>query len=212
MAIMISTPDKRNVLWNIPLETDIKKVKRFLRFKEGKTELSDSFTEKLEKNFNDTLLISNPSGIYATIRVVKHSEEYIKLDKFRKELNSKLFVKKFSGAEYITVLAVTLGKGIMEYMEAQELSDRVISDATASESVEFCAEYINNIINRDAHRTGFSTTMRFSPGYGKMSIDIQPEIIDFLKTEDIGLSVSESCILVPEKSITAFIGWVPVRS
>lgn len=50
-------------------------------------------------------------------------------------------------------------------------------------------------------------TDRFSPGYGDFSIGMQGEICRVLDTaRKIGVTVNESGILIPRKTITAVLG------
>ena len=55
--------------------------------------------------------------------------------------------------------------------------------------------------NSNRHRA------RFSPGYGDFSIQYQKEILAVLEAgKSIGLSMTDGCMLIPTKSITAIIG------
>ena len=48
---------------------------------------------------------------------------------------------------------------------------------------------------------------RFSPGYGDLSITIQKDFLQALNADKtVGLSLSEGNLMIPEKSVTAFIG------
>ncbi len=50
-------------------------------------------------------------------------------------------------------------------------------------------------------------TWRFSPGYGDLPISIQKELLLTLNAQRrIGLTVTDSCLMVPTKSVTAIIG------
>lgn len=50
-------------------------------------------------------------------------------------------------------------------------------------------------------------TWRFSAGYGDLPIDLQKELILTLNAHRrIGLTVTNSCLLIPSKSVTAIIG------
>lgn len=50
-------------------------------------------------------------------------------------------------------------------------------------------------------------TDRFSCGYGDLPVSTQKAFLQVVDAErKIGLHVSESCMLVPEKSVTAIIG------
>lgn len=50
-------------------------------------------------------------------------------------------------------------------------------------------------------------TWRFSPGYGDLPITLQKNLISALNAHRrIGLTVTENCMLIPSKSVTAIIG------
>lgn len=53
---------------------------------------------------------------------------------------------------------------------------------------------------------GYGMRWRFSPGYGDWPLEQQPELIRVTKCESIGITLSESKMLVPRKSVTAIIG------
>ena len=53
---------------------------------------------------------------------------------------------------------------------------------------------------------GYRMRWRFSPGYGDWPMEQQPEIVRLSHAGEIGVSLSESFMLVPRKSITAIIG------
>jgi len=61
---------------------------------------------------------------------------------------------------------------------------------------EFAAEY-----------KGFSLRPRYSPGYGDVPLSIQKDVIRVLDTNrKIGVALSESLLMTPEKSVTAIVG------
>ena len=48
---------------------------------------------------------------------------------------------------------------------------------------------------------------RYSPGYGDLPLTLQPELLRLLDApRRVGLTASESCILIPRKSVTAILG------
>ena len=56
---------------------------------------------------------------------------------------------------------------------------------------------------------GYAPTRRFSPGCGNWPLEIQPQLGKIIKTEQIGLQVTENFLLFPRKSVTAIIGLMP---
>ena len=57
-------------------------------------------------------------------------------------------------------------------------------------------------------KEGFAMRWRFSPGYGDWDIHAQPELLRLTQAESIGISLTESLMLRPRKSVTAVIGLV----
>ena len=46
-------------------------------------------------------------------------------------------------------------------------------------------------------KQGYKPTWRFSPGYGNWPLEIQPQLAKIIKTEMIGLQVTETSFIVP---------------
>ena len=66
---------------------------------------------------------------------------------------------------------------------------------------------INELIKIEAKENGYKTHPRFSSGYGDLSLSTQNIFFRLLNcTQKIGLTLMDSFIMAPEKSITAFIG------
>lgn len=112
------------------------------------------------------------------------------------------------GCERCVLLAATLGGGadaVIRAYEADAMEKAVIADCLASAAIEQVCNAADQEIQ--AQLGGYNFTWRYSPGYGDFPLNIQG---DFLKTLDagrrIGLSVSESLILIPRKSVTAVMG------
>lgn len=110
--------------------------------------------------------------------------------------------------EKCVLLAATLGSGadgVIRAYEAGAMEKAVIADSLASAAIEqVCAAAEREIQEQLA---GYNFTWRYSPGYGDFPLDIQAEFLSVLDAgRRIGLSVSESLILLPRKSVTAVMG------
>ena len=87
------------------------------------------------------------------------------------------------------------------------MSDAVLYQAAAAAMIETYCDEVNNTIKAEASREGLFCRPRFSPGYGDFSIEHQRDFSRLLDTpRSIGLTVTESCLLAPVKSVTAVIG------
>lgn len=117
-------------------------------------------------------------------------------------------VLHLKGCEKCVMLCVTLGADadrIIRSCESEAMEKAVIVDSLASAAVEQACDKAEDEIH--SRLAGYHFTWRFSPGYGDFPLDIQRDFLKVLNAEKrIGLSVSESLILTPRKSVTAVIG------
>ena len=118
----------------------------------------------------------------------------------------------FKNCEKSAVIAATLGFEVekrIRYYSLTNLSKALVFDACATSCIEALFDVAQAEIKEIALKEGFNTTHRYSPGYGDVPISHQSEILSALNAQKlIGLSVLDSFILVPRKSVTAFIGFI----
>ncbi len=119
-------------------------------------------------------------------------------------------------AETAALFVVTLGPGPEEEIRAAtaagRLRDVVLLDALASEAVEDLARAAQRFVQELAAREGRAVTRRFSPGYCDWPLEAQRVLDGLVRFEDAGVILHPSCILEPEKTITAVMGIGPVGS
>ena len=125
-------------------------------------------------------------------------------------LRGKDIARALSGCRQTVLLAATLGAGtdalINKWKHADPLRSLVL-DACATQLIEEHCDNFERQIWTEAAASGLKGTRRFSPGYGDLSLDIQPLILKTLDAgKKIGLTCTEHLILLPRKSVTAFIG------
>lgn len=103
------------------------------------------------------------------------------------------------------ILAVTTGVGIdrlLNKMSVASTSKYFITDAIASAAVESFCDYMDLTL-----RNYTDKKHRFSPGYGDLSLNIQTDILDLLNAnKNIGITINDSLLMTPMKSITAILG------
>lgn len=113
-------------------------------------------------------------------------------------------------ASYAAVLAGTLGMGSerrLRQLGMQHPLDGALYDAACSSLVEVAVDALEDEIRRVAAGAGLSTNQRFSPGYGDMPLDVQPAVLAALNAARLcGISTTPAKLLMPTKSVTAFIG------
>ena len=74
-------------------------------------------------------------------------------------------------------------------------------------AIESVCDDAENQLRREAEASGKYLTDRFSPGYGDMPLEQSKGICRVLSADkNIGLTVSQSGIMIPRKSVTAVMG------
>jgi hypothetical protein len=128
-------------------------------------------------------------------------------------LTSDAICRHLAEAEEVAVMAVTIGSAVEEAIDsafsAGEYSRALLLDAAATTATEACADYLNRTVTAEAKRRGLYTAFRFSPGYGYWDITVQSDIVRLSEGDSIGITVTESSMLIPRKSVTAVI---PLRA
>lgn len=130
-------------------------------------------------------------------------------------LTGGVIEKHLAGCEQVAVLAVTIGNqiesAISQHFAQGQYTAAVLLDAAATAAVEMVADQVNALIDRQAAKLGCRTTRRFSPGYGNWAVTAQAAVTALADGQAIGVSVTETSMLEPRKSVTAIIGLVPVQ-
>ncbi len=119
--------------------------------------------------------------------------------------SSKDLKKNLKDCKSVIVFAATTGINIdrllLKYGALSDLK-LMTADCIASSGIECFCDKVNAIISE-----GKETVPRFSLGYGDTELKYQKELLSFLDAEKkLGISLNESMMMTPKKSVTAFIG------
>lgn len=108
------------------------------------------------------------------------------------------------------LMAGTLGaqsERLLLRMQAQDASRALLLDAVLSAGIEAVMDAQEDALRSQIEKEGLYLTDRFSPGYGDMPMAQTREICEVLGTQRrIGLTLSQSGIMIPRKSVTAILG------
>lgn len=113
--------------------------------------------------------------------------------------------------EEAALMGATAGNSIMEAIKEKTNQDNlaaaVVYDATASEVVDAGLDWIMDYLNQQVRRERKTLLpRRFSAGYADFDLKNQKVIYQKLQMEKIGVTITSSFILLPEKSVTAISG------
>lgn len=117
--------------------------------------------------------------------------------------------KHLAGCGEAALFAATLGARadfLLERAAKADMSRAVVMQACAAALTESVCDEFQREIAEEAAKRGLYLRPRYSPGYGDFPIRYQRDFLTILECRKIGLSMTENCMLVPTKSVTAVIG------
>ena len=92
-------------------------------------------------------------------------------------------------------------------------SRALIYQAIGAERVEAACGAFCDEMKQALAPSGRTLRPRFSPGFGDVSLDIQEQIVRVLDcARKIGVTLNESMLMSPSKSVTAFAGITEIRT
>jgi len=127
--------------------------------------------------------------------------------------DSKDILVNLKGCDEIVMFAASLGIGIDRLIARYNRVSPVKAlflQAIGAERIEALCNLFNTEIRDEANTSGKTTHPRYSPGYGDLPLDVQKEFVTILDCgRRLGVTLNESLLMSPSKSVTAFIGIEP---
>ena len=124
-------------------------------------------------------------------------------------LHSQDLGRNLAGCSQVALLAATIGPQVDALIRRHSSTDPVyasILQATGAMFIEEVVDLVNTEIKKIAEAQGLKTKPRYSPGYGDVPLDVQKDFFRLLPCTRIGLTLMDTLIMAPEKSVTAFVG------
>lgn len=167
----------------------------------------DNIVPLLRKCEEDLINSANIRYCYK-IFDIERKENNISLVNTNLQLTGKAILSHLDNCSKAVLMACTLSDMVDKLINRYNITDMtsaLIADAMASAMIEQVCNKVEEIIKKELNIKNM--TWRFSPGYGDLPIDIQQRFIQVINAEkQIGLTVTDSNILIPRKSVTAIIG------
>lgn len=182
-----------------------------LRLLDEHTEALDSHTRDLVKRYiSECLRISSPEGAFVLAEALDPpSSEEIAIS----ELNfhsGKIIKKMLKQAEYYAFFLVTIGPGPEDLARSKlnegSYLEGYITDLAASAIVDLVADQVQEEVKVMAEKRGMHITNRYSPGYCGWKVDEQQKLFSLFPDGCCGISLSQSSLMDPIKSISGIMG------
>ncbi len=126
-------------------------------------------------------------------------------------IDSATLARHLHGCSVMTLLAVTLGPALEDqgrhWRTEGDLWRALVLDAAGSEGVEAGIALMAGQLEREIRLHGQFPTRRYSPGYGDFALSCQELFLHYLALAEWGLTLTPAWLWIPEKTVTAVIGW-----
>ncbi len=117
-------------------------------------------------------------------------------------LSKEPYLNFLSGAHTVVLEAVTLGGEVdllIRRLSKEDMLSGFVADACASALLEAYADDAEEAL-------GTERTYRFCPGYGGSDVRDVRYILESVKAEKIGITRTESGLMLPQKSMAGIVG------
>ena len=191
---------------------DLREITRYLGYY-GVTP-DESMMREIDQCINELEKVITPRFVYDRFGLLQKEEGDGSVLSFGGiETGSRDLARNLKGCTEVYIMAVTLGPGpdrLVRRASVGRMSRALIYQAAAAAMTEAWCDEINERIRSEAARDGLYTRPRFSPGYGDLPLSVQKQISGLLNMpKEIGVSLTESLVMTPSKSVTALIGVSP---
>ncbi len=198
------------VFEKINVELPGERILRRLGYKHGVTSVSPEEFKRLELAIDEALAQIHLKGAAKRLALLERGPGILKLAG-GVELAGKRLAAMLRDSDEVLLMGATGGPQIMEAIgrlgSGGDLAKGVVFDAVAGEVVDsaldWIARYFDNVLRREGRRL---TSRRYSAGYADFVLENQAIFFRELELEKLGVRLTESFILVPEKSVTAIAG------
>lgn len=125
---------------------------------------------------------------------------------------SRNLAANLAQCRHVIMLAATLGleaDKLLQKYEILNMTKATITQACGAACIEAYCNILQEQICAEVSKdnTALYLRPRFSPGYGDLSLEYQKVIFEELEcTKRIGLSLTDSLLMYPTKSVSALIG------
>ena len=171
------------------IELDQKKILWTLGYKKKLASINESLSQMILEEKARLNFLLQPAAIYRILDYEETNKHAI-----------------FQNAEKVVLCICTIGPTLEEesgrLMKENEMLRGLVLDALGSEAVEQVALQSEKIISQESKKLNLWPSKRFSPGFGKWDIMEQQFIFQMLPAQNIGVSLNESCMMIPRKSIS----------
>jgi len=174
-----------------------------IRRESQKFEMMQEMVEQLYRKY---LPGFEPRFRYGISRVLRgHSGSFSILLEGNVSFSGKGIHRLLTHSQYAAVFVLTVGDKIdqeMTRLSQDDFAEAFFLDGIATAMTHGVLELLKSELLNEANTLGCKLGRRFAPGYARWELAEQKKLFDFLKAQEIGMALSDTYFMLPQKSIS----------
>ena len=204
-----------------PMQTDFAETARYLGYK--KLSLPDEqISQLINESISELFDILKPQSVYEffeleVLQADSAQAEILPVIQFADvKIASVDLARNLHGCTKVALLAATIGPQVdaaIRRCQTLNPAKAAVMQAAGAMYIEKFVDLVNDEIKKvvcgsvdSADGKELVCKPRYSPGFGDVSLEVQKDFFRLLPCARIGLTLMDSLIMSPEKSVTAFQG------
>jgi len=198
---------------NIQLKIDEKEVLRYQgchnnKLQKAHNAITKITREEIERGHH----LFEPKGISSPVKIKQISFSSGRVDlKNGISLNfSPSIMNLLKGVSYLVLGVATIGdcleNKVSELFSQGEYPRAIALDAVGTVSVRSLSHYMRSLVCQEVKEQNLQTTKYFSPGSADWDISQQKNIFQIIPVDKIGVKLTESYMMIPQKSLSWVMG------
>mgnify|MGYP006292153877 FL=1 len=160
---------------------------------------------------DDLADLLDPGAVYDVFSVRNFHHKTIELEGGA-TFEGPLVARALAGAERVALAVCTIGPALEEHMKQVFAEDPVRAmalDGAGVSALRKISDLVIADVREIAEEHQWGSGMRAQPGQEGWSIWQQKVLFEYLPTDAIGVHLTDSCLMIPRKSVSLAIGIGP---
>jgi hypothetical protein len=195
-----------SLTWN---DLKLDKNEIYLNLGYGGVQPDPQIVEMIDEIYVKVAEIAKPKAIYTLLKGKVLSKSFIEIgiETFKV---GPIITSYLANVSHFGVFIVTAGGEYDHYLkqlrENGDIVNEFLADAVGSEIAEATVRYVMKEIADEVEMLDFTITNPYSPGYCGWILKEQKKIFSLFSLDNFGVSLSESSLMSPIKSVSGIVG------
>jgi len=167
---------------------------------------SKRLTETAESVIEEAHGLLKPAAIYGVVKVNEFEHQQVSFEGGIFE--GSLVARSMAGAAHLNIAVCTIGEDLENRVNEMMNDEPVVAialDGAGIAALRKVSQTVEDIISAEACELDSALGMRAQPGQEGWPIEQQREVFRVLPVEKIGVRLTESCLMLPRKSVSFVI-------